>query len=270
MHLARKHWQSQIVLVYFVGFLIWWVLITTGEQPGSGFHQSFAALYGLIAIWGGIWGLVAAKKWGGFKSLIGKALIAFSFGLFAQEFGQLSYSYYIYYLHQSVPYPSIGDVGYFASIPLYIIGTWHLLHASGIKTSLHKLRNKIVAIVTPMTMLIAAYVFFLKDYQIDPSQPLKLFLDFGYPLGEAIYVSIALLTYLLSRHSLGGIMRSRIVFILIAMFIQFCADFTFLFQAQYETWYAGGVNDLMYFTAYVVLSLALIEFDILGKKLVQK
>jgi hypothetical protein len=44
----------------------------------------------------------------------------------------------------------------------------------------------------------------------------------------------------------------------------------FLFQAQYQTWYAGGVNDLVYFAAYVALSLALMEFDILGKKLAQK
>lgn len=270
MHLVRKHWQSQIVVLYFLGFLIWWILVTMGEQPGSIYHQSFAALYGLIAIWGGIWGLVAAKKWGGLSSIMGKALTAFSLGLFAQEFGQLSYSYYIYYLHQEVPYPSIGDLGYFISIPLYIIGTWYLLHASGAKVSVRTLRNKVVAIIIPVVMLVASYAFFLKGYQIDSSQPLKLFLDFGYPLGEAIYVSIALLTYVLSRHSLGGIVRSRIIFILFAMFIQYCADFMFLFQAQYQTWYAGGVNDLVYFAAYVALSLALMEFDILGKKLAQK
>ena len=198
---------------------------------------------------------------------MGRALILFSLGLFAQEFGQLSYSYYIYYLHQEVPYPSVGDIGYFGSIPLYIAGAWLLAHASGVKLSLRSVSSKIWAILIPFVMLLLSYSFFLREYQVDFSQPIKLFLDFGYPLGEAIYISIALLTYILSRRLLGGILRSRILFILFAMLVQYSADFMFLYQAQYQTWYAGGLNDLVYFTAYVALSLALLEFDVLGKKL---
>lgn len=230
-------------------------------------NQLFAAAYGIVALVGGIFGLRASRKWGGTKSLVGKALIFFGLGLLAQEFGQLAYSFYIYALEAEVPYPSIGDVGYFGSVLLYIYGAYLLAKAAGVKFSLKNITNKLVAIIIPAVILIISYSVFLRAYEFDFSVPLTIFLDFGYPLGQAIYIAIAVLTYMLSRRFLGGVMRPAILLLIFALFVQYVADFTFLYGLQHEAIYPGGWNDYLYFVAYTIMGYALLNFDTIAQNL---
>ncbi len=112
-------------------------------------------------------------------------------------------------------------------------------------------------------MLLAySYWVFLKGYEFDWSAPLKIFLEFGYPLGQAIYVSLAILTLFLTRGVLGGVMKNRVLFVLFALLMQYLADYTFLYQASQETWAAGGINDYMYLASYFIMALALLQFRI--------
>jgi hypothetical protein len=215
----------------------------------------------VISVWGAYWGIIISNKWGGYKSVLGKAILFFSLGLLAQEFGQITYSIYFHFLHVDLPYPSIGDIGYFGSIPLYILGIYYLASASGAKIGLQSYKNKIQAIIIPLILLVLSYWFFLKDYTFDWSAPLTIFLDFGYPLGQAIYLSLAILAFLLSRSVLGGIMKKRILFVLFALIIQYVADYMFLFQSHAGTWVSGGINDYIYSFSYLLMTLALIQFD---------
>jgi hypothetical protein len=85
-------------------------------------------------------------------------------------------------------------------------------------------------------------------------------LDFGYPFGQAIYISIAILAFLFSRRLLSGLMRPKILLILAALCMQYASDFTFLYQSHHNTWKAGGVNDYMYLIAYFIMTIALLSF----------
>ncbi len=242
-------------------------------QPvDSAARALFSDTYWIMTLIGGLIGLYVSRKWGGLKSALGKSLSFFSFGLLAQTFGQVVYTYYARRLHVEVPYPSVGDVGFFGSIPLYALGVFYLGKVAGVRVSLRSFRGKILAVVLPLVLLaISYYVFFtgaaaghthlfgLQPYAYDPKQSLiQTLLDFGYPLGQAFYVSIALLTYFLSRKVLGGIMKNKILFILVALAVQYAADFVFLFQNNRQTWYAGGINDFMYLVAYLLMTLALL------------
>src|SRR3989344_3781023 len=106
-----------ISLSLFTGLTIWWIYINflfkdvTGDDK-----QLFAASYQILALFGAITGFWMAKLWGGYKSLLGKALAFFSLGLLLQSFGQSAYSYYIYFEKIEVPYPSIGDICFFGSV----------------------------------------------------------------------------------------------------------------------------------------------------------
>ena len=220
-----------------------------------------------MALWGGIWGIAIAQKWGGIRSVMGKTVILFSLGLLFQVFGQLAYAYLSFYIHIDVPYPSSGDIGYFGSIPLYIYGILLLAKASGVKIGLKSFESKIQAILIPLVMLVVAYFLFLQGYEFDWKDPIKIFLDFGYPLGQAIYISIAFLTYLLSRNILGGIMKRKILFILFALCIQFLSDYTFLYQLSRGTWAVGGINDYMYLIAYFIMTLALLQLNTVLSKI---
>lgn len=257
-----------IVPLIFIAFTLWWLWLRFVLNDSENIkNQIFAAVYGVMAIIGGLIGIRVSKKWGGLKSVLGKALVLFSLGLFLQEFGQLSYSFYIYFLKQDIPYPSLGDVGYFGSIPLYIYGAVLLAKAAGASFSMRSLVNRLQAFIIPIALLVLSYSIFLRGYEFDWSNPLIVFLDFGYPFGQAIYISVALLAFLFSRKLLGGAMRSRILLILFALCIQYASDFTFLYQTHKDTWSAGGVNDYMYLSSYFIMTLALLNFGNLYEKL---
>ena len=89
-----------------------------------------------------------------------------------------------------------------------------------------------------------------------------MLLDFGYPFGQAIYVSIAILTLSLSKGLLGGLMKNKIFFLLSALIVQYIADFNFLYQAIQGTWVNGGYGDLIYMTAYFLLAMSLLQFNV--------
>ena len=256
----KKQVLAKVAIVFFALFTVWWaVLRLMNVANDSNSNQLFAAVYGLIALYGGILGITVAKQWGGLRSVMGKSIGFFAVGLLFQEIGQVSYSYYIYYLRVAVPYPSFGDFFFYGTIPLYIVAVIYLARASGIHISLRSIRSKLQGVLIPVGILLFSYFVFLQGYKADWSNPLKVFIDFAAPFGQAIYISLALLTLTLTRGILGGVMKSKILFMLFALFAQYVADWTFLYQANRGIWYAGGINDYMYLCAYFLMTLGLLQ-----------
>lgn len=259
MNLLKNKLQIFITLV-FLGFVVWWATFQSIVEDQGVSVQRFGATYGVVALFGAIVGFFAARKWGGFKTVIGRSLMFFSLGLLAQEAGQIIYTYYIYGAKIQIPYPSWGDAAYFGSVLLYIYGIILLAKAAGVKFSLKKARYKIITFVVFAALLITSYCVFLYHHEYDFSQPLSVALDFGYPMGQAIYVSLAITAYLLSRKLLGGVMRAGIVILILALFIQYISDFMFIYQSSRGTWLTGRLNDLLYLAAYFVMATAMIRF----------
>lgn len=252
-------WPIGVTILAFILLTILWILTPIVKMiSGESFVVNFTNIYGIMAVWGGVWGLIAAYQWNKKKN-INRALRMFAIGLFLQEFGQIMYL--IYYLIGKAVYPSIGDIGFFGSIPFYILGIIFLAKACGIDLQLKAYKNKVIALLIPFIMLLIGYGLFLQDYIFDFSNPLKIILDFGYPLAQAIYVSLAILTYLLTRDS-GGKMKNLILFILFTLIWQFICDYTFLYQAYHNTWLPNGINDYMYFVSYFLMSSILIFFNL--------
>jgi hypothetical protein len=261
----KKNRIAQLVVVLFFVLTGWWISLQLSGNAAD--NNWFGIAYGSVALTGALVGLKISKRWGGLKSYIGRAIAMFSLGLFAQEFGQIAYWFYVFVLKSEVPYPSVGDLGFFGSIPLYIYGVVLLAKASGTRVSLKSLGNKLQAFIIPLLLLVVSYRLFLRGYELDWSHPLTVFLDFGYPFGQAIYISIAILAFLFSRKLLGGLMRSKILLILFALLAQYISDFTFLYQTHNETWQANGINDYMYLVSYLIMALAIMNFGTLFNKL---
>lgn len=257
------------LLLFFIFFGIWLVLHFVLKNVSSDTFQLWGATYQVIAWYGAISGLVISRRWGGYKSIMGRAVLAFALGLFCQGFGQTVYSAYVYFLRMPIPYPSIGDLGFFGSIPLYAYGAYLLARASGAKISLRAYHNRIIAIVLPVLLLLCSYFLFLQNYQFDWTQPLKIFLDFGYPLGQAFYVAIAILAYILSRKVLGGMMRLPIMLFIAALVVEYFADFFFIYQANAGTFYSGGSDDMIYVLSYTMMVLALFCIAEVHKQIVE-
>lgn len=243
----------------FIGFSGWWVFNQIQFNPADTSNGWFSDSYWVAPLVGGIAGLWAAKKWGGLKSVFGRAIFLLAVGLLAQVFGQIIYTYYARVQGVEAPYPSIGDVGYFGSVVLYIGGIYLLAKTAGARLSKAGNLKKILALALPLLLLAVSYIVFLKDYQVDWSHPVTVLLDFGYPLGQSIYLSLALLTYFLSKGLLGGIMKNKILLLLTALLVQYAADYSFLYRFNREKWYAGDFTDYIYLVAYFLMTIALLR-----------
>ena len=251
----------KIVAILFAVLTFWWVYNFLYISHDSSTNLIFGAVYGttMTAI-GVLYGFYYAKRWGGWNSVVGRAILALSLGLMAQFFGQAVFSYYNIVLKVSVPYPSLADIGYFGSIPLYIYGMWLFSKAAGVKVLTGSVWQHFNTVLIPLGLLIFSYLFFLRHYEFDFTSPLKIFLDFGYPFGQAIYVSFALLAYVLSRSTLGGLLRGNVLLFIYALLAQYVADFNFLYQSLHGTWYNGGYGDYMYLFAYFLMVTAIVQF----------
>lgn len=255
--MSHKKLAKLLVVAVFTGLFGWWLWANSTSNEAQ--KELFSDFYWALPLLSGVIGFFAAKKWGGFKSLFGKAVIFLSLGLLAQVFGQVVSSYYARIQHVEIPYPSVGDIGFFGAIVFYVLGAYYLTRTVSGKFSLRKTSDKVLVIAVPLALLAGSYYIFLRGYQYDFSQFLTTFLDFGYPLGDALYVSIAILAFLLSRKLLGGFMRKRILLILGALLVQYIADFTFLYKFSRDTYTAGSSTDLIYLLAYLLMGLALLS-----------
>lgn len=251
---------EKITIILFIIFGGWWVILYYY------FHSLliqqnlyWTAVYQLIALWGGIFGLFSSRRWGRYRSFMGRAVIYFSIGLLLQFFGESVFSYYTTVLGVDIPYPSIADIGYFGSVIFYLLGIVSVAKVAGVVVRLRNLGSEACALLIPIGVLVFSYVFFLSSYTFDWSSPLRIFLDFGYPLGEALYVSIAILALILSRNILGGTMKSPLTFLMGALVAQYFAEFNFLYQAANSTWVNGGYGDFLYTFAYFLMAISLVK-----------
>lgn len=254
--IGRVKVLSQTVLtILLVIYLCLWIV----DQFFSSeiLHITWGVSYWLFAFFGSLAGYFIAKKWGGLKSILGKAIYSFSLGLFLHSVGQNLTNYYI--LKDILTYPSWADVSFFLSVPFYLYGSLLLMKLTGVRTELQYSRNKIIGILVFLTMLSLSYFFLISGVRYDFSDILLLFIDFGYPLGETLFVSAALTTFLLSRKILGGRLRKPMLLFLFALLMQYLADFIFIILLGNNAWIAGSYNDLMYLVAYFLMSYAILE-----------
>ena len=125
-----------IVIIYAILVFFWIWILANGVQEGI-YNNLYGALYPLISLIGGLYGIFwVSKQWGQHRSVMGRGIVFLSLGLLAEVFGQLAWSYYVIIQKIEIPYPSIADIGYFLIIPLYSYAMYNFAKASGIKIGL--------------------------------------------------------------------------------------------------------------------------------------
>lgn len=260
-HLSPSLISKVKILTLALLFLLslWW--LWTVLFVGVGGYESllWAASYQSVALLGSLVGFSISSSWGGFKSLLGRAVGFLSLGLLFQVIGQSVFSFYNLFLHVEVPYPSIADIGFFGSIVWYIIAIFLIGKVAGIHLNTKNVASKIQVVAIPAFMLLSSYFVFLGNYEFDFSNILRVFLDFAYPLGEAVYLSIAILIITLSRGFLGGVMKKPLLIIALAFVFQYIAEFNFLYQVIHKSWINGGYGDYLYLLSYFVMSIGLLS-----------
>lgn len=259
-YILEQYKQSKgfrLAIFAFILLTIWWLSIYFRYQTEGLENDIFTYLLLLFPLVGGIAGFHYSRLWGGWKSLLGRSILTLSLGLFANFIGNIIFLYYIYVLGVEIPYPSIGDIAFYGSVILYIFGSYQLAKTVSVKLRSQPIFNKFLAVAIPAFILLMSYLILMRDYDFEAATSLLIFLDFGWQIGQAIYVSIALLIYWASKDVLGGFMRKPIVLLIAALVLQFLADFHFSYQINQETWHVGGTNDYLLMLSYFLMTISL-------------
>lgn len=232
-------------------FIAFGIFVNLVPLAGGWPKEVFFNTYWIVILPGLLLSTSAVRAWGGMKSILGRSLLFAAFGLSAQLFGQISFS--ILHLMGKEQYPSIADVGYFGSIFLYFLAAYNIAHAAGAKVAIRSFATYIQVLIIPLIVLYFTIIMFVKDLSFDNSNLVKSLLDFGYPIGQSIYLIMAILALTLSKNYLGGLMRSAVMMLCAGLFVQYFADAIFLYRTANGTWAPGGLSDMLYLSAYFLM-----------------
>ncbi|MBI2414586.1 hypothetical protein HYV31_01925 [candidate division WWE3 bacterium] len=256
-----KKLSTTIYTILSLVFCIWWIYLALYIEPEGTLRHNYSLTYGILAGYGGILGFFISKRWGGFKSYVGKSLIFFAFGLFCQFLGQNAYSLKFLIDHIENSYPSYGEIFFFISMPSYILGVWYIAKAAGTGIALKSIKYRLISVLFPAMMVVISYYMFIHGSSMEGQSTIAILLNFAYPIGQAMFLSMAIMAYFLSGKILGGIMRRRVIFILFSLVFQYMADSIFLFKSINGTWYQGDVSEFMFAISYILMTYAFLDFS---------
>ena len=259
--------QQQICLSYLILLIVFWVLLQLQQTTNSFFNYTYSFLFGLIPLFGGAFGVMNSKEWGGRKSAVGKAVLLIGIGLVCWGCGEVIWSYYNFFLNEPAPYPSMADLGFAPSIFFYGIGAFYLSKASGARYGLRQKYAKLGVILTSIITAILAFhllVNIARGGVLIPEgeSALKIILDIVYPLGDFIALITSLIVSGLSIKYLGGRYRYDFYYIMIGLAIMFIGDVVFSYTTTLGTYYNGNFGDLI-----LTFGLFFLTFGLLGFKL---
>lgn len=254
----KKH---TILIVTSVLVIVWaWAKVTGND---TFLEDVYTNIYAVIALFGGIFGLVTAKAWGGFKSVLGKALICLSSGLLLTVGGQLMNSYYVVVQElEELPYPSVAEIGFFGAVILYIVGALYIAKAMRLKNKIKSTSaTKLLGLsLIPIAMVLPTVYIFATHYETAEATTAQLLLDFAYPIGQSIYAVIAVMALLYAKSMFGGRLQKATILLLVAFVVQYVADQNFVYQILYETWQNGQYGDFLYMIAYALMAYSIQMF----------
>ncbi len=242
--------KQKILSGYLVFLILYWIVLYFSNQTSGVYNYLYSFLFSLIPLLGGITGMFLSKEWGGLKSHVGKAVFFISLGLFLWGSGSMVWSYYNFVVQVAAPYPSWADLGFAPSIFFYGLGAIYLSKATGAKFALKNTTAKIFAFVAPLLILIASYytlvVVARGGVLVPPGESvLKTILDIGYPLGDFISLTVAIVVSGLSFKYLGGKYKLSVISIWLGLGVMYLADFIFSYTTTLGTFYNGNYGDLM-------------------------
>ncbi len=260
----KINYPQKISVISLIALSAFWAILFFTKTTEGFYNYLYSFLFGLLPFFSGIIAMLSAKKWGGLKTAIGRAVFFIGLGIFLWGCGENIWSYYNFFMGIPAPYPSVADLGFAPSIFFYGLGAFHLSKVTGAKFGLRNLYAKIFVVFAPLILLILSYYAFVvvaRGGVLVPAgeTPLKTALDIAYPLGDFVGVTLAAVISGLSFRYMGGMYTLDIIPILLGLAVMTAADFIFSYTTTVGTYYNGNFGDLM-----LTIGLFLLSFGVLG------
>lgn len=246
-------------LLIWAVYILWWLAINTN---GEGSRDNYTDTYSLIALSGSIAGIVAAKKVGLFQSRFGKTIGFFSLGLFMQFLGQLIYGLYFRIGNVELAFPSVGDIPFLLTGIFYALGVYNLLKVIVYKRSVFKPRTVLfLSIIATASLFALMYQAFLHLAVQDERGTIYSVVNASYAIIQTFYFLLGLVALMQAKRIAGGRMFISVCVMLLALLVQYAADFSFLYQSYHDSWQPASSNDLLYVCAYGLMALSILMID---------
>lgn len=252
-------------LVFFVFMIVFWLFIFFTGTTQSFSNNLFALLINLVPFLGCWVVIFGSTQWKGESGLIHKGLFFIGLGLLSWSTGGLIWSYYNFFLHTAIPYPSFADLGYAPSVFLYAIGTIYLSRGAGADVGAQKKSALFFLILIPILMLGFCY-FILVDVArggvlYTPNDPIiKTVFDLAYPVGDFFSLTASIVLSGLYFEFLIKKYRFGIIFVLVGLLTMFLADFSFSYTTTRNVYYDGSFSDLLFFIGMFCLTFGALFF----------
>jgi hypothetical protein len=270
MRLSR---ESKIITFVFIlnTLIVAYLTIVTKHTPvldGPLFHygvKGFLLTLNLFIYLTGFFGLLKAHAWGGWKSVMGRAVGSLSLGMITWATGNMIWVWYLFYANVEVPYPSLADAIFVLSWPLWSYGVWNLSKATGAKFGLRTTGGKFLLVLVPLACAALSYYLLIMvarggviDFNVDS---LQLFFDLFYPFGSMVIFSIVGVVYMLSRNFLGGRYRIAILLLFLGFIGNYISDFTFSYTTNTGTYFNASLIDYIFSVSLYLISMGITNLD---------
>lgn len=251
---------SQWLLVIFLFMLVWFTVVNIIGLRETVWSHIYSLLLAIVPGMGGCIGLYRMRQWGGYKSIIGKAVFFISMGLVAWSLGSWVWTYYNFFLGVEAPYPSWADIFYFQIYFFWGAGLLVLSNITSVESSGSNLKEKVIFFCIPIVMAIVTYFLLFLDLhggQLNYANLPKVFVDLYYPLGDVAVLTIIVLSSGATFNFLGERLKLPIMLLIIGFMINYIADFYLAYTTQIGTYYVGSTSDLLFTISMFILSLGL-------------
>ena len=143
-----------------------------------------------------------------------------------------------------VPYPSLADVGYIGLIPFANYGLFLLLKSVKVRLDA---KTIVKVLIPPVLLFVAIFPLFIYGKLAEDVELLTKTLNVVYPLGDVIFLSLALVILSLTY---GSVLFRSLGIISLGFIIQAMADFSFSYTTSTGAYYTGCWVDILFALAF--------------------
>ena len=256
-HAEEKDWnrKESALRPFYISFLIAGVALSIVYFLHEYYPVQVAAISNVVpsicAFVGFVTALQNARRYG-FRLRdrnYDRIWFGFTLGSLFWIFAETSWAVY-YFSGVAVPYPGVPDIFYLAAyIPIALSVLLYFRSFSRALTPIRKVLS-IGAIAFSVSLVLSVVV----PIEFSTPKPaMTTFTDLTYPAADLILLSLTILSLAIF---FGGSMGKWWTILTVAIILDIIGDELFLYQVAAGTYYNGGLDDLIYVWAYLLVGLA--------------
>ncbi len=185
-----------------------------------------------------------ARRYGGWSSSVGRALLSLGIGTTLWGFGNL-YWFIKNVLGDEAPYPSLADAGYLAVLPFAAYALWELAKVVGLSGRDWKWLPLALAVAFPVN----AYIMLPQGIGAGTfDTPLSTTISTTYILSDVVLLGVA-------RRAAGGRFFAPVLAVTVSILLLYVGDIFFNYRIANEIFYNAEISDLLY-GAFIISSSA--------------